>query len=154
MDFLRDLLPPGQVWLIWLIQAALAVGVIMLIANFLAGVVSAIPGVGPVLAQIVRMLGGQYQKWLTDHVPKAAEQAVLAVEERYRRAVDLPPDERARKKLQEALDILNDLAPGLNRDVAVRMVEAALARIRPQYEQKAALTPDPSASTKEVKDAR
>ena len=134
-------------------QAALAVGVIMLIVNFLAGVVAMIPGVGPVLAQILRMLGGQYQKWLTEHVPKAAEQAVLAVEERYRRAVDLPPDERARRKLEEAIEILNQLAPGLRRDVAVKMIEAALARIRPQYEQKAELTPEPSAS-KGVKDAR
>lgn len=145
MDFLKDLIPPGNLWLVWLIQAALAVGVIMLLVNFLAGVVSAIPGVGPVLAQILRLLGGQYQKWLTEHVPKAAEQAVLAVEERYRRAVDLPPDERARRKLEEALKILNELAPGLKRDVAVKMIEAALARIRPQYEQKAELTPEPSA---------
>ncbi len=145
MDFLRDLIPPGQVWLVWLVQAALAVGVIMLVVNFLAGVVAMIPGVGPVLAQILRMLGGQYQKWLTEHVPKAAEQAVLAVEERYRAAEDLPPEERARKKMEEALKILDQLAPGLNRDVARKMIEAALARIRPQFEQKAALTPKPSA---------
>jgi len=152
MDFLRDLIPPGQVWLVWLVQAALAVGVIMLVVNFLAGVVAMIPGVGPVLAQILRVLGGQYQKWLTEHVPKAAEQAVLAVEERYRAAEDLPPEERARRKMEEALKILDQLAPGLNRDVARKMIEAALARIRPQYEQKVALTPKPSA--KGVKDAR
>ena len=146
MDFLKDLIPPGNLWLVWLIQAALAVGVIMLIVNFLAGVVAMIPGVGPVLAQVLRLLGGQYQKWLTEHVPKAAEQAVLAVEERFRTAEDLPPEERAKRKMQEALKILDQLAPGLNRDVARKMIEAALARIRPQYEQKAELTPKPSAA--------
>lgn len=140
----RDLIPPSQVWLIWLIQAALTVGVVMLAVNFLAGVVAMVPGVGPVLAQVLRIIGGQYQKWLTEHVPKAAEQAVLAVEEKYRSAEDLPPEERARRKMEEALKLLDTLAPGLDRETAKRMIEAALARIRPQYEQKAALTPSPS----------
>ncbi len=144
MDVWKTLIPPGNLWIVWLVQAALAVGVVMLVVNLLAGVVSAIPGVGPVLAQILRVLGGQYQKWLTEHVPKAAEQAVLAVEEKYRAAEDLPPEERARRKMEEALKILNRLAPGLDRDVARKMIEAALARIRPQFEQKAALTPKPS----------
>jgi len=144
MDFIRDLIPPLEVWLVWLIQAALAVGVVMLLANLLAGVVAAIPSIGPVLAKILRIVGGQFEKWLNERVPKAAEQAVMAVEERYRRAEDIPPEERARKKLKEAVEILDELAPGLDRDTAVKMVEAALTRIRPQYEQKAALTPKPS----------
>ena len=144
MDVVRDLMPPSQVWLVWLIQAALTVGVVMLVVNFLAGVVAMVPGVGPVLAQVLRIIGGQYQKWLTEHVPKAAEQAVLAVEEKYRSAEDLPPEERARRKMEEALKLLDTLAPGLDRETAKRMIEAALARIRPQYEQKAALTPSPS----------
>jgi len=145
VDFIRDLIPPAEVWLVWLIQAALAVGVVMLIANLLAGVVAAIPGVGPVLAKILRILGGRFEHWLNEHVPKAAEQAVQAVEERYRRAEDLPPEVRAKRKLEDALRILDELAPGLKRDTAIKMIEAALTRIRPQYEQKASLTPKPSA---------
>ncbi len=145
MDILKTLIPDQQTFLIWLIQAALAVGVVMLVVNFLAGVVATIPGVGPILAQVLRILGGRYQDWLTNHVPKAAEQAVLAVEERFRTAEDMPPEERARKKMGEALKTLDKLAPGLDRETAKKMVEAALARIRPQYEQKAALTPKPSA---------
>ncbi len=153
MEGVKDLIPPGDVAFWWLVQAALAVGVVMLVANFLAGLVGAIPGVGPVLARVVLILAGQYQKWLSEHVPKAAEQAVLAVEEQFRRAEDLPPEERARRKMEEALKILDQLAPGLDRETAKKMIEAALARIRPQYEQKAALTPKPSGG-KGARDAR
>ena len=153
MEGVKDLIPPGDVAFWWLVQAALAVGVVMLVANFLAGLMGAIPGVGPALARVVLILAGQYQKWLSEHVPKAAEQAVLAVEEQFRRAEDLPPEERARRKMEEALKILDQLAPGLDRETAKKMIEAALARIRPQYEQKAALTPKPSGG-KGARDAR
>jgi len=144
MDFLQQLLqtilPDGNTWLAWLIQAALAVGVVMLIANALSGVLAAIPVVGPTLAAVLKIIAGRYQAWLADQVPKAAEQAVLTVEERYRKAEKLPPDVRAKQKMEEALAELNKLAPGLRRDTAKSALEAALSRIRPQYEQKASLT--------------
>jgi hypothetical protein len=142
MDILKDLVPSGGTWLVWLIQAALAVGVVMLVVNFLAGVVATIPGIGPVLAHILRILGGQYEKWLNDRVPKAAEQAVMAVEERYRRADRMPPRERASRKMEDALKIMDRLTPGVSRSLAESSIEAALTKLRPQYEQKAALTPD------------
>ncbi|WP_457638437.1 hypothetical protein [Oceanithermus sp.] len=141
---LRTIVPDGGTWLTWLIQAALAVGVVMLIANAISGVLAAIPVVGPTLATITKIIAGRYQQWLTDQVPKLAEQAVLTVEERYRTAEDIPPDQRAAQKMQEALAELDKLAPGLKRDTAKSALEAALARIRPHYEQKAALTPKPS----------
>ncbi len=143
-DILRTIVPDGGTWLAWLIQAAVAVGMVMLIANAISGVLAAIPVVGPTLATVFKVIAGRYQQWLADQVPKLAEQAVLTVEERYRTAEDIPPDERASKKMQEALAELNKLAPGLRKDLAVSALEAALARIRPHYEQKAALTPKPS----------
>jgi len=143
-QFLHTILPDSNTWLMWLLQAALAVGVVMLIANALSGMLASIPVIGPTLASILKIIAGRYQSWLTDQVPKAAEQAVLTVEERYRKAEKIPPERRAEVKMQEALIELNRLAPGLKKDVAKSAVEAALARIRPQYEQKAALTPKPS----------
>ncbi|ACV05051.1 hypothetical protein [Thermus phage P23-77] len=134
---LHDLIPSGQVWLVWALQAALTVGVIALVAGLLVRLVSLIPGVGPVLAGIIRILASNYERWLSERVPKLAEQAVLAVEERYR-ATTLPPQERAAAKLEEAVRTLQELAPGLSRDIAQRQIEAALARIRAMgMEQKA-----------------
>lgn len=132
-----DLIPPGNLWGIWLLQAALAVGVVALLAGALVALLGRIPVVGPVLAAMVRILAGNYEKWLSERVPKLAEQAVLSVEERYRRST-LPPEERARAKLEEAISALQEMAPGLARDIAQRQVEAALARIRATgMEQKA-----------------
>jgi len=134
---LHDLIPSGQVWLVWALQAALAVGVIALVAGLLVRLVSLIPGVGPVLAGIIRILASNYEKWLSERVPKLAEQVVLSVEERYR-ATTLPPQERAAAKLEEAVRTLQELAPGLSRDIAQKQIEAALARIRAMgMEQKA-----------------
>jgi len=147
-DILRTLIPDGSTWLAWLIQAAVAVGVVMLIANAVSGVLAAIPVVGPTLATVFKIIAGHYQQWLADQVPKLAEQAVLTVEERYRTMEHLPPDKRAAQKMQEALAELNKLAPGLRKDVAISSLEAALARIRPHYEQKAALTPKPSGGSR------
>ena len=147
MDFLQQLLqtilPDSDTWLLWLIQAALAVGVVMLIANALSGILATVPVVGPTLATLLKIIAGKYQDWLANQVPKAAEQAVLTVEERYRKAEKLPPDVRAKQKMEEALAELNKLAPGLRRDTAKSALEAALSRIRPQYEQKASLTLPP-----------
>ena len=152
MDLIHQLIhvivPSGNTMLAWLIQAALAVGVVMLVANAISGVLAAIPVVGPTLSMILKVIAGRYQQWLADQVPKLAEQAVLTVEERYRTEEHLPPDKRAAQKMQEALAELNKLAPGLRKDVAVSSLEAALARIRPHYEQKAALTPKPSGGSR------
>lgn len=124
-----NLLPPAEVWVAWALQAALAVGLIALLAGALVRLVSGIPVVGPILAGIIRLMASNYERWLAERVPKLAEQAVLAVEERYRRS-DLPPAERAARKLEEAIRTLQEMAPGLSRSLAERQIEAALARIR------------------------
>lgn len=134
---LHDLIPSGQVWMVWALQAVLAVGVIALVAGLLVRLVSLIPGVGPVLAGIIRILASNYEKWLSERVPKMAEQAVLAAEERYR-ATALPSDQRAAAKLDDAISSLQGMAPGLSRDIAQKQIEAALARVRAMgMEQKA-----------------
>jgi len=62
---------------------------------------------------------------------------VQAVEERYRKS-DLPPEVRAQEKMREALEIVEQMAPGINRSVAKAAIDAALTRIRSSYmEQKA-----------------
>lgn len=132
-----DLIPPKDLWMIWLVQGLLAVGVIAVVAGLLVRLVAGIPVVGPILAGIIRMIAGNYERWLSERVPKLAEQAVLAVEEKYRRS-ELPPTERASQKLEEAIQILQTLAPGLSRDIAQKQIEAALARVRAMgMEQKA-----------------
>ena len=136
---LTDFFPPTQTWIIWAIQAALAVGVIALFAGLLTSVLGKVPVVGPTLAGIVRMLAGNYEKWLSERLPKLAEQAVQAVEERYRKS-DLPPEVRAQEKMREALEIIEQMAPGINRSIAKAAIDAALTRIRSTYmEQKARL---------------
>jgi hypothetical protein len=40
------------------------------------------------------------------------------------------PAARAQAKLQEAMEALQQMAPGLPRDIAQKQIEAALARIR------------------------
>ncbi len=134
----QDFLPQGQVWLVWLVQALLAAGLIALLSGLIVRVVSAIPVVGPVLAAAVRMLVANYEKWLSERVPKLAEQAVLATEERWRKVGPQDPSARAEAKLREAMEALQQMAPGLPRDIAQRQIEAALARIRAMgMEQKA-----------------
>lgn len=132
-----DLVPPGNLWIVWLLQAALAVGVIALAAGALIAILGKIPVVGPILAGIVRIIAGNYERWLSERVPKLAEQVVLSVEERYRKS-NLSFEERAQTKLEEAISALQQMAPGLGRDIAQRQVEAALSRIRATgMEQKA-----------------
>ncbi|WP_332635203.1 hypothetical protein, partial [Halalkalibacter flavus] len=82
--------------------ALVALGAVALLAGLLVRLVGGIPVVGPVLAGIIRMLASNYERWLAERVPRLAEQAVLAVEERYRKS-DLPPQERAARKLEEAI---------------------------------------------------
>lgn len=110
-------------------QALVALGAVALLAGLLVRLVGGIPVVGPALAGLIRMLASNYERWLAERVPRLAEQAVLAVEERYRKS-DLPPQERAARKLEEAISILQELAPGLSRTIAEKQIEAALARIR------------------------
>lgn len=118
-------------------QALVALGAVALLAGLLVRLVGSIPVVGPVLAGLIRMLASNYERWLAERVPRLAEQAVLAVEERYRKS-DLPPQERAARKLEEAIRTLQELAPGLSRTIAEKQIEAALARIRAMgMEQKA-----------------
>lgn len=118
-------------------QALVTLGAIALLAGLLVRLVGSIPVVGPVLAGLIRMLASNYERWLAERVPRLAEQAVLAVEERYRKS-DLPPQERAARKLEEAIRTLQELAPGLSRTIAEKQIEAALARIRAMgMEQKA-----------------
>ncbi|WP_243095213.1 hypothetical protein [Thermus thalpophilus] len=124
-----DLVPPASVWGAWALQALVALGAVALLAGLLVRLVGGIPVVGPVLAGLIRMLASNYERWLAERVPRLAEQAVLAVEERYRKS-DLPPQERAARKLEEAISTLQELAPGLSRTIAERQIEAALARIR------------------------
>ncbi|VCU53807.1 hypothetical protein TTHN1_01593 [Thermus thermophilus] len=127
----QDFLPQGQVWLVWLVQALLAAGLIALLSGLIVRVVSPIPVVGPVLAAAVRMLFSNYEKWLSERVPKLAEQAVLATEEKWRKVgSQYDPAARAQAKLQEAIEALQQMAPGLPRDIAQKQIEAALARIR------------------------
>lgn len=135
----QDFLPEGQVWLVWLVQALLAAGLIALLSGLIVRAVSAIPVVGPVLAAAVRMLFSNYEKWLSERVPKLAEQAVLATEEKWRKVgAQYDPAARAEAKLREAMEALQQMAPGLPRDIAQRQIEAALARIRAMgMEQKA-----------------
>lgn len=132
-----DFIPSGNLWIVWLLQASLAVGVITLFAGGLIALLGKIPIVGPILAGIVRIIAGNYERWLSERVPKLAEQAVLSVEERYRKSA-LSSEERAQTKLEEAISALQQMAPGLGRDIAQRQVEAALSRIRATgMEQKA-----------------
>ena len=127
----HDLVPSGQTWAIWLLQAVLAAGVIALLAGAITRLLSAIPVVGPALAAAVRMLFFNYEKWLTERVSKLAEQAVLATEEKWRQVgSQYDPAARAQAKLQEAMEALQQMAPGLPRDIAKKQIEAALARIR------------------------
>ncbi len=136
---MTDFIPPTQTWIVWAVQAALAVGVISLLAGLLVAVVSKIPLLGPVLANIIRIIGGNYEKWLSERLPKMAEQAVLAVEERFRKS-DLPPEVRAQEKMHQAVELVEQMAPGVNRSVAKASIEAALTRMRSAYmEQKARL---------------
>lgn len=136
---INDFLPNAQTWIVWAVQAALAVGVISLLAGLLVAVLTKVPFVGPVLANIVRIIGGNYEKWLSERLPKLAEQAVLAVEERYRKS-DLPPEVRASEKMREALELVGQMAPGVNQGVAKAAIESALTRMRSSYmEQKARL---------------
>lgn len=108
----QDFLPQGQVWLVWLVQALLAAGLIALLSGLIVRVVSAIPVVGPVLAAAVRMLFANYEKWLSERVPKLAEQAVLATEERWRKVgPQYDPSARAEAKLREAMEALQQMAP-------------------------------------------
>ncbi|GEM83900.1 hypothetical protein [Meiothermus hypogaeus] len=136
---LTDFIPPTQTWIVWAVQAALAVGVISLLAGLLVAVLGKVPFVGPVLASLVRIIGGNYEKWLAERLPKMAEQAVLAVEERYRKS-DLPPEVRATEKMREAVELVEQMAPGVNRSIAKAAIESALTRMRSAYmEQKARL---------------
>lgn len=133
---IKDLLPSAEVWIVWALQAALAVGVISLLAGLLVAVVSKVPLLGPVLAGIVRIIGSNYEKWLSERLPQVAEQAVLAVEERFRKS-DLPPEVRAQEKMRQALELVEQMAPGVSRSVAKAAIEAALTRMRAAYmEQK------------------
>jgi hypothetical protein len=126
-----DLVPSGQTWAIWLLQALLAAGLIALLAGAITRLLAAIPVVGPALAVAVRMLFSNYEKWLSERVPKLAEQAVLATEEKWRQVgSQYDPAARAQAKLQEAMEALQQMAPGLPRDLAQKQIEAALARIR------------------------
>nr|WP_279231896.1 hypothetical protein [Thermus hydrothermalis] len=136
---MHDLLPEGQVWLVWLVQALLAAGLIALLSGLIVRAVSAIPVVGPVLAAAIRLVFSNYEKWLSERVPRLAEQAVLATEERWRKVgTQYDPSARAEAKLREAMEALQQMAPGLPRDIAQRQIEAALARIRAMgMEQKA-----------------
>ncbi|ULR41207.1 hypothetical protein [Thermus sp. NEB1569] len=132
-----DLVPPGSVWAAWALQAVVALGVVALLAGLLVRLVAGIPVVGPFLASLIRILASNYERWLSERVPRLAEQAVLAVEERFRKS-DLPAQERAARKLEEAIGTLQELAPGLSRSIAEKQIEAALARIRAMgMEQKA-----------------
>ncbi|RIH79047.1 hypothetical protein Mcate_00560 [Meiothermus taiwanensis] len=132
-----DFIPSGNLWIVWLLQASLAVGVITLFAGGLIALLGKIPVIGPILAGIVRIIAGNYERWLSERVPKLAEQVVLSVEERYRKS-NLSFEERAQTKLEEAISALQQMAPGLGRDIAQRQVEAALSRIRATgMEQKA-----------------
>lgn len=135
----QDFLPQGQVWLVWLVQALLAAGLIALLSGLIVRAVSAIPVVGPVLAAAIRLVFSNYEKWLSERVPRLAEQAVLATEERWRKVgTQYDPSARAEAKLREAMEALQQMAPGLPRDIAQRQIEAALARIRAMgMEQKA-----------------
>ncbi len=127
----QDFIPQGQVWLVWLLQALLAAGLISLLSGLIVRAVSVIPVVGPVLAAAVRMVLSNYEKWLSERVPKMAEQAVLATEERWRKVgPQYDPSARAEAKLREAMEALQRMAPGLSRDIAQKQIEAALARIR------------------------
>jgi len=126
-----DLVPSGQTWVIWLLQALLAAGVIALLAGAITRLLSAIPVVGPALAAVVRMLFSNYERWLSERVPRLAEQAVLATEEKWRQVgSQYDPAARAQAKLQEAMEALQQMAPGLPRHIAQTQIEAALARIR------------------------
>ncbi|MBC7292967.1 MAG: hypothetical protein H5T84_02465 [Thermoleophilia bacterium] len=138
-DFFQQFLPPSEVWLTWLVQAVLAVGLLALVAGLLIAVLGRIPVIGPLLAGIVRLLVGNYEKWLSERVPKLADLSVLAVEERLASLAKLRPEiettllspqSRASTKLKSAVDGLISLAPGLSAADAAQQVEAAVARMR------------------------
>ncbi len=133
MNILKDLIPPGDHALLWIIQAAMAVGVITLFAGGLIFLLGKIPLVGPLLAAIVRILAGNYEKWLNDRLPRLAEVAVQAAEERYRASSVLTEKEaaaRSKQKLGAAIGELKRLAPGVPHGIAKTQVEAALVRVR------------------------
>lgn len=138
-DFFQQFLPGPEIWLTWLVQAVLAVGLIALVAGLLIAVLVRIPFIGPVLAGIVRILAGNYERWISERVPRLADLSVLATEERFaslaklRPEIDtaaLSPQSRASTKLKSAVDGLISLAPGLPAADAAQQVEAAVARMR------------------------
>ncbi len=133
-----DLFPPLQTWIGWAIQAALAYGLISVLAGLLITLLNKIPFIGAVLGNIVRVLASNYERWLAERLPKIAEQAVLAIEERYRKRGDMPPEERASEKLQAALDLVNQMAPGIPPSVARASVDAALTTMRHSYQEQKA----------------
>jgi len=120
-----------------LIASLLAAGVLRLTAEGLAVYVSKIPFIGPILAQLIRALGGQLEKWLSERLPQKAKVAVQATEEAFRNAV-LPTDERAKLKLNYAIERMREMEPGLSRELAKSYIESALTEIRgAKLEQKA-----------------
>jgi len=135
---LHDFLPSNQIWVVWLVEALLGAGVVSLLSGSIARIFSTIPVVGNAIASAVRMIFSNYEKWLSERVPKLAEQAVLSTEERWRNLGNqYNPADRAQAKLQDSINTLQKMAPGLPYKLAEKQVEAALARIRSNYmEQK------------------
>jgi len=120
-----------------LITSLIAAGVLRLTAEGLAVYVSKIPFIGPFLAQLIRAAGGQLEKWLSERLPQKATIAVQATEEAYRNTT-LPADERAKAKLDNAIERMRTLEPGLSRELAKSYIESALTEIRgAKLEQKA-----------------
>ncbi|WP_245587631.1 hypothetical protein [Calidithermus chliarophilus] len=121
---LAPLLPDWNTVLVWLVQGVLALGFLRLAGEALAALAGQIPGVGVVLAPLIRLLAGQWEKWLTERVPAIADKAVQSVEERFRGTRSGPT------KLEQATRMVQRYAPGLSREAAQAQVEAALTRMR------------------------
>jgi hypothetical protein len=125
------LLPSGQTWIVWLLEALLAAGFISFFSGAIARILSTIPVVGNIIASVVRMLFSNYEKWLSDRIPKLAEQAVLSTEEKWKNlGSQYNPADRAQAKLKESINTLQQMAPGIPENLAQKQVEAALARVR------------------------
>ena len=128
MDILRIL--QNSNLLHYLLPALIASGVLRLTSEAIAGLVARVPVVGVPLSALVRVLAGQYEAWLANHVPKLAQTAVLATEEKFSGLAG----NNSNQKLENAQAELSKLAPGLSTEQQKVQIHAALARLRPALE--------------------
>lgn len=107
---LADFIPPVNDVLLWGVGGILAAGAIGLLATTLAALVLPIPFIGIPLSFAIKFMAGQYQKWLTEQLPKLADQAWQATEAIAANAKKEGAQPAPTDKKEAALTILKDQA--------------------------------------------